>query len=333
MKLKKYIFMLNKFKRDILTPSQRYAVAEDMHSVELGYYYFVFSEERVASGLDQALINKFDENGIPVNKTYIDVTDKEYVYFPISIGQLGLAIFHTYLKTKEEKDKQRFLKFADWFADENNFSEDHKLGIRWMTDVSLPQYHNPGPWQSTFSQSRGISILLRAYQLTKNIRYKEIAEKALLPFTIPFQEGGVTAFTKWGPFYEEYTSSVPVLVLNGMIFSLCGIYDFVRAFPEHVQAKNIFDEGVKTLMNILPEYDLKFWSRYNLCYVDWYPQTDPATIAYQRLHVTQLIAMYKMTGETIFKQYADRFNKQDKFINYLRMYHLKFKALKKIGRL
>ena len=55
----------------------------------LDYYYFVFNEDRVSKGKDQALIKKFDENGIPINKTYIDVTDKEYVYFPISIGQMG----------------------------------------------------------------------------------------------------------------------------------------------------------------------------------------------------------------------------------------------------
>ena len=56
-----------------------------------------------------------DENGIPINKTYIDVSEKDYVYFPISIGQLGLAIFHTYLKTKSTEDKNRFLKFVDWY--------------------------------------------------------------------------------------------------------------------------------------------------------------------------------------------------------------------------
>ncbi|MCK5076947.1 MAG: hypothetical protein KAR38_11260, partial [Calditrichia bacterium] len=34
-----------------------------------------------------------------------------------------------------------------------------------------------------------------------------------------------------GPFYEEYTAEYPTLVLNGHIFALFGICDFVRAFP------------------------------------------------------------------------------------------------------
>lgn len=332
-KIKKTFFMLDKFRRDLQTPKQRYPLAENVHSKELREYYFVFTEDRVSSGADQPLINRFDENGIPINKTYIDVSDKEYVYFPISIGQLGLAVFHSYLKSKHEKDKNRFINFCNWFADEKNFDYSEKLGVRWLTEVPLPQYKNPGPWQSAFSQSRGLSILTRGYQLTKNESYKRIAEESLNSFVYPVNEGGVTSYTEFGPFYEEYTSSVPTLVLNGMIFSLFGLYDFVRAFPDIQKSKMIFDKGVETLINILPQYDMGFWSKYNLCQADWYPKIDPATIQYQRLHVAQLKVMKKITGNEIFDKYADIFSKQDSVLNAAKMYAVKYKALKKIGRL
>ncbi len=328
---KKFLFMLKKFATDLKSPKVRYNISNDLHSNLLKYYYFVFEEERVSAGKDQALISKWDKNGIPINKTYIDVTEKNYVYFPISIGQMGLSVFHTFLKTGMESDKQRFLKFVDWFYQNAEISDD--LGVRWLTDVPLPQYKNPGHWQSAFSQSRGISILLRGYQLTDNNKYAELAEKALIPFTKPVSEGGVTSFTKWGPFYEEYTAEVPTLVLNGMIFSLCGIYDFMRVFPENKLAKKIFNDGIATLKKILTEYDLGYWSRYNLCMADWYPEIDPATIGYQRLHITQLEMLYKLTGEVVFKEYAERFKEQDNLRNSLKMYGVKYTALKKIGRL
>jgi hypothetical protein len=331
MNLKKNIFMFNKFRRDILTPKQRYALADDMRSQELGLYYFVFLEKRVSSGADQALINKFDEKGIPINKTYIDVTDKEYVYFPISIGQLGLAVFHTYLDTKDDKDKRRFLNFADWFYD--NAEEKTGLGVRWMTNVSLPSYHNPGPWQSAFSQSRGISILLRAFQLTQNEKYAQLAKKALISYTIPVERGGVMAETPWGPFYEEYTAKMPTLVLNGMIFSLWGLYDYKRVFPQNKIASDCFEKGINTLEKILPEFDMDYWSRYNLCKADWYPDPDPATIGYQRLHIAQLKVMYKLTERTVFKKYADLFFNQDTASNTIKMYKTKYRALKKNNRL
>ena len=331
MKFKKKVFIFHKFITDLKTPTQRYPIAENLTYSQLGKYYFVFQEKRVSSGKDQKLISKFDENGIPINKTYIDVTDKDYVYFPISIGQMGLAVYHTWLQTGTQEDKQRFLKFVYWF--EENAEITPELGVRWLTDVALPQYKNPGPWQSAFSQSRGISILLRGYQLTGNKKYAELAEKALIPFTKPVSQGGVTSFTKWGPFYEEYTAEIPTLVLNGMIFSLCGVHDFMRVFPENKLAEKIFSDGIQTLINILPEYNLGFWSKYNLCEADWYPKIDPATIQYQRLHISQLEVLYRITGQKIFKDYQEKFRKQDKFINILKMYKLKYTSLKKIGRL
>ena len=326
----KYLFFLTRILKDMLKPVQ-WEIAEDLKSQELGQYYFVFSERAMENqkGGQKSII--FDANGIPINPTYVDVKDKDYVYFPITIGQVGLAIFHTYLNTKNEDDKKRFLNIADWFV--SNGSESNNLGIRWMTHVSLPQYKNPGPWQSAFSQSRGISVLLRAYQMTNNKDYADIAEKALIPFKHSSKSGGVTSFTEHGPFYEEYTAEVPTLVLNGMIYSLCGIADFQRVFPDNKLAKEIFDEGIKTLEKILPEFNMNYWSKYNLCQAEWYPQVDPATIAYQHMHVTQLNMLYHLTQIKTFKDYAVLFKQQINIINILRMYIAKYKALKVLGRI
>jgi len=194
-------------------------------------------------------------------------------------------------------------------------------------------YHNPKPWQSAFSQSRGISILLRAHQITQKKDYLDYAKKALMPFTKSVAEGGVTSYTEWGPFYEEYTAKVPTLVLNGMIFSLWGVYDYIRAFHQDMLARKIFDEGVETLKNILQVYDLGYWSRYNLCEAEWYPQIDPATRNYQRLHITQLDIMHRITNENSFKRYSEIFFEQDNIMNTLKAYKVKFSALKKLERL
>ena len=63
------------------TRTYNYPIAEDVHSNYLGEYYFVFDEERVRKGKDQANIRHFDENGIPYyNRTF--------EYYPISVGQM-----------------------------------------------------------------------------------------------------------------------------------------------------------------------------------------------------------------------------------------------------
>lgn len=328
--MRKILFMLDKVRRDLQTPRQRYPLCEDVHNPQLAEYYFVFDEERVRGGKDQALIKRFDENGIPINKTYVDVTDQDYVYFPISIGQLGLAVFHTWLKTKDSRDLERFLKFGDWFMQHAVVDE---LGARWLTQVPLPQYRSRANWASAFSQARGLNILLRAYQTTGRQDYAEMAEKALIAFERRVGDGGVVSDTSWGPFYEEYTSEVPTLVLNGMIFALFGVYDFVRAFPEHKRAREIFDKGVQTLIKALPAYDLGFWSRYNLCNAEWYPSLDPATIQYQRLHIAQLELLHRITQNEFFKEYAEKFRQQDTLLNAGRAYVSKFASLRKLNRL
>ncbi|MCK5076946.1 MAG: hypothetical protein KAR38_11255 [Calditrichia bacterium] len=98
-------------------------------------------------------------------------------------------------------------------------------------------------------------------------------------------------------------------------------------------AKQIWDDGVKALKNSLPDYDLGWWTKYNNCSAPFYPEIDPATIKYQNLHISQLEVMAKITGDTTFSNYAKKWDGYLSTWNYLKSYVLKFKALKKIGRL
>lgn len=322
--------MARKLWWDIRRGDGFYKIADDFSSQTLGEYYFVFNEASVSSGKDQALIKNIDENGIPLNSTYIDVAEKKMVYFPISIGQLGLAVFHTFLKSGSDDDRRRFLKFADWFLENGEFSDN--LGVRWLTEVELPAYQNPGPWQSAFSQSRGISILLRAYQLTGKAEYADCAKSALKSFSIPVEHGGVTSSTEWGMFFEEYTAAVPTLVLNGHIFSLFGLLDYQRCFPDDDIVENLINEGYDTIINCLPDFDLGYWSRYNFCKADFYPTIDPARLQYQRLHILLLKTLNKFRPHEILVKFIIRWNEQINLFNYLRSSLVKYQALKKLGR-
>lgn len=328
--MRKHVFFALRLWRDLTHPVS-FDIAGDLHASRLGAYYFLFDERSIANQKGATRSFVLDKEGIPVTPTYVDVTDKGYIYYPITIGQFGLAVFESFLASQSERDRNRFLRIADWFYE--NRIEDHRLGSYWLTDVSLPAYRNPGPWQSAFAQGRAISVLLRSYQLTEKAAYLETARDALKPFLFPVSEGGVTSFTEWGPFYEEYTADVPTLVLNGMIFSLCGLYDFVRVYPENDLARRLFWEGIETVIQALPAYDLGFWTRYNYCQAAFHPKVDPATVGYHRLHVTQLNMLYQLTHREIFREYSEKWAKYDVPGNALRMYLVKYKALKKMRRL
>lgn len=323
----KLLFMSRKLIKDLGRDKTIYKLSDDLHSLQLGEYYFLIDEQELLSGHSQNY--HFDEDGIPIIPTYIDVAVPRMIYYPISIGQYGLAIYHTWMKTQSSEDKKRFLQIVDWFYD--NRVEDEK-GVYWLSDVPKPEYRMEAPWPSAFAQSRGISLLLRGWQMTRQTKYLEAARGSLAIFDIPAAEGGVTTFTEFGPFYEEYPTLFPTMVLDGFFFSLCGLYDCWRVLRHH-KARELFDAGICTAKAWLPRYDLGFWMRYNYCREPFYPDPDPATIGYLRLVITQLRLLHRLTGDAEFLHWAEHYHKYDRFKNILKMYAVKYRALKHLNRL
>ena len=334
MKLHKKLFMLRKLITDLKQGSIPFKPNEDNKSEKLGYYYFRFEED--FKRLNR-LITNLDQDGIPLNTTYIDVAAKKLHYYPISIGQFGLALFHSYLNTNSADKLAHFLRIADWFV--KNAQHDNRLGAYWLTDVPKPEYRIEKPWKSAFAQSRAISILLRAWQLTGKENYFELAAKALIPFQYDIREGGVTANLYEGhPFYEEYVAAEPTMVLDGHIFSLWGLYDFVRATQRQPTeaselARQLFQDGVESLIYWLPQFDLGYWVRFNLCKMAHYPSTDPCTAGYLRLVVEQLKILADITGEKEFSTLAAKFKDYNCIQNILRMYRAKYRTLKQLNRI
>jgi len=313
---------------------ESYAINSDPHSTQLGLYYFDFQ-------LNPAKLNRliadFDSEGIPLNTTYIDVAEKKLHYYPITIGQFGLAVYNDYIRTKNEEQKQYFLRISRWFY--NNRKTDTKFGFYWLTDVEKPEYHVFSPWKSAFSQSRAISILLRAWQISGETKYYEAAKLALEPFKYDISDGGVSAYAHNGhPFYEEYVAAEPTMVLDGHIFSLFGLYDFVRAVSSdldpqaHKLAANLFHKGIDSLIYWLPEFDIGFWLRFNLCKMSHYPEIDPCTIGYLRLILRQLSVLFLITENKSIIQYKRKFEQYDVIKNYFKVYRLKYKALQELNR-
>lgn len=333
----KYLFFLQRIIKDLFKPN-KFMLAQDMVSRDLGEYYLVFEENALIYQKGGQASLTFDEKGIPMIFTYIDVKDKDTAYYPITAGQYALAVYHTWLRTQSAEKKAHFLRIADWFMEQA--VADEKLGVYWLTDVPKPEYKVFTPWKSAFSQSRGLSVLLRAWQISGNEAYLETATKALIPYTIDLRDGGVASWLKEGwPFYEEYTASSPTMVLDGHNFSLLGVMDYIRAVPAdldpagHEMAQNIFRRGIDSLIHWLPQYDLGWWLRFNLCKMPHYPPIDPCTVNYFRLVLMQLELLRQISGREELDTFVQDFRKHDRIHNILRMYLVKYKALKQLKRL
>jgi hypothetical protein len=334
MNIKKTVFMLKKLKRDLLKKAYPFETGPVTLQRKLEHYYFLFYP-------DLQILNwqmkGFDEHGIPLYASYIDVEVKRLVYYPISIGQYGLAVFHDYIKSNSAEKKSLFLKVSDWFYHQKTETEN---GVFWLTDLPRPEYKIQTPWKSAFAQSRALSVLLRAWQMTEDEKYLNVSKRALIPFTLDISEGGVAANLKSGyPFYEEYVAAEPTMVLDGHFFSLMGILDFIRAVPHeldaasHEMARNIFDKGIESLKHWLPQFDIGFWIRFNYCQMSHYPEIDPCSKSYLRLILAQLKLFHKLTGQKFLNDYYLQWTNYNRLINLIRMYMIKFKALQRLKRL
>ena len=333
--MRKIIFMLNKLWTDLKAKGDYPPLSDDFNSENLGHYYILFGTD--LSRLNK-LISRFDAEGIPLNDAYIDVEDARPHYYPISIGQVGLSIYHEYLSSGSLEKRNHFLKIADWFI--KNQIQDDRLGAYWLTEIPKPEYKVFNPWKSAFTQSRALSILTRAWQETGEKIYFDTATKALFPFQYDISEGGV-AIRRPGyeTFYEEYVAEYPTRVLDGHLFSLFGLYDYIRVTsgPDHEKetlvAKRLFDDGIEGLLQALPKFDLGYWLLFNRCEIPDYPKFDPCTINYLQLITRQLEVISKITNRTEFDDYRIRFMNYLSWKNILRMYRSKYQALKNLNRI
>ncbi|MEI6857765.1 D-glucuronyl C5-epimerase family protein [Psychrilyobacter sp.] len=326
MKINKLAFYLKKVYKDFTNPL-KYQIANEYFNKELKHYYFLFDEELLLKGGSQEFY--FDKEGIPIIPEYIDIStgkEKKFHYFPISIGQYGLAIFHSFLREQSKENEERFLKIVKWFSENQN--EDGT----WRANVPVPKFKLKKNWASGMAQSRGISILLRGYQLTSNELYKKQAEKALEIFKIKVESDGILDFYKENPYYEEYPSKPDAPhVLNGMIFALFGLHEFSRLGNQ--RAKELFDQGIKTLENTLSEYDLGFWTKYDVADEVFKVgrNINSCTAHYHNIHIKQLEVLYNITKNEIIKEYFEKWEKyENNKINLLKAYFIKFKFLKQV---
>jgi heparosan-N-sulfate-glucuronate 5-epimerase len=276
----------------------------------LGRYYLDFSSKANYPGA-------FSDYGIPL----YSFRGQPNIEHPIPIAQYALGMYELLYRKNftDEKLKNRFLAVVQWF--EKN-KVDVKNGKSWYIYNKYPEYGLTYPWISAMAQGQAISVLTRAALLTKNINFEELAIEAIIPFEFEVKDGGLVNHFKSIPIYEEFTTPIRTMaVLNGLIFSLFGLYDLIL-FNNNNKARNIFDQGTDSLKKVLPYYDFKYWTRY---YLFDYPQKYYSSFTYHILVAEQLKAMFYLTGEEQFKVYSE------KWIGYSKNFIKKTRAL--LGKL
>ena len=242
-----------------------------------------------------------DDNGIPTVHYRGELGAREN---PVTVCQYAMEYWEEWVsfcnKTPVDSDsRRRFLHCADWLL-EHGVEIDGMLV--WQYD--FPFYGAQPPWISGMAQGHAMQVLIRAYLLTRDVRYKEAAAKVLPVFFIDVAEGGVRCVeaedaNAW--WYAEYASPErQPKVLNGMIYALFGVHEYYSVTGDE-RAKTIFDNGIRAVLLHLDDYDTGNWT--------WYDRDREIPARnYHKIHINQLRRLYEITGEEKFRQTAEKWS-------------------------
>jgi len=247
----------------------------------------------------------FDENGVP----YYNYSNSGHPELglqgsPHAVSTNAIKLYKEYYKNSNETAKTYFINNVNWLVNtdmlKNNGSfSTYEYSFPWKNGNHsiLP------PWRNGMVNGEALSALAKAYQLSGNKTYLDVAKSILNSFYIEVKDGGVTYKKPTGWWYEEYASANSTKeprVLNGMIHALLGINEYYKDTND-TSAKYLFDQGILALKYDLPMYDFNGTSYYDRLGL-------PANPFYESLHVHQMRELYELTGEPIFEIFYERWN-------------------------
>jgi len=211
----------------------------------IGGYYNDFTRKADWRGIS-------DDNGIPLNV----LSNGKRVYFPITIAQMALANYDLWLDKGESKNKDLFLKLATWLK--TNMDENGGLINPWMYLRSSAVSNYSG-----LAQGEAISVMIRAYELTKSEPFLDSCKKAYNLMLKPVEDGGCSVYSDGKIYIEEYPEIPRSTVLNGWIFASFGVYDLLIATGD-AGIQEVYSSVLKSIEQSLYQYDSGSWSYYDL---------------------------------------------------------------------
>nr|WP_302829020.1 D-glucuronyl C5-epimerase family protein [uncultured Bacteroides sp.] len=253
--------------------------------------------------IDKSFLNN---NDLPLIKQL----DGQSIHFPVAIFQYALGCYDLWLIENNEVYINKFIQCAEWTL--------NKLDDEGRWD-NFSHVYPEAPY-GAMAQGEGVSVLVRAYIYSGDSKYLAAAKKAIDFMLTDLRVGGTTEYFGEDVVFWEYTNQ-PV-VMNGWIFAWWGLYDYVLAIKDRGLYKAKLDKSRKSLLAVLPRFKNSYWSLYDL-------NGKFASPFYHNLHIAQMQAMYDITGDIVFKEYADCWEKQYRNVLYKSLAFI-VKAIQKI---
>jgi heparosan-N-sulfate-glucuronate 5-epimerase len=243
-------------------------------------------------------VKELDNDGIPSVYYGAEVNGKPIGFQrnPVTAALQANEFYDKYKENNDESSKTYFLNNVNWLVDNAVNKGDYSL---LQYNFPLPTYNVKPPWFSALANGLALQVLIKAHEITHDVKYLTAAKSLLNAFFIEVEDGGITykdSSAEW--WYEEYASNDKSAkisrVLNGMLFTVLGIYDYFE-YTNDPDAKLLFDKGVNSIKKEISKYNDNGYSYYDLL-------GNPSN-KYHQIHVDLTKQLYDLTGEPIFNEY------------------------------
>ena len=201
----------------------------------------------------------------------------------------------------------QFYAAADWMVRHQDSKGGWPIKVKRRLASGMLEL-KPG-WYSAMAQGHGMSLLTRAYHLTRNKVYLEAALKAIHLYNVSSSMGGVRAtFMDRYTWYEEYPTTPSSFVLNGFIYALIGLYDLKHFAPasKAQEVAQLYSDGMVSLRAMLPMFDTGSGSIYDLRHITIGVAPNLARWDYHATHINQLLLLATIDNDPFFRKTVER---------------------------
>ncbi len=216
---------------------------------------------------------------------------------PAIVAQEALRCWNRFLAEGDEQQRATFLEHVDWLL--AHAAPCAGEGEGWPVLTSIPTLPEPAPLLSASTQGLALSALARAYHLTSQERYRDMAQRAARPFARDIFDGGVCApVGSAGVFFQEVAAYPASHDLSACLIALLGLYDYLALIDDAELAEQI-TRCRSTLATILPAFNTGYWSRADLA------SRRLALPARHALHSVLLKALAQASGDAAWSALAE----------------------------
>ncbi|MGW9627109.1 D-glucuronyl C5-epimerase family protein [Microbacterium sp. NPDC055521] len=249
---------------------------------------------------------ELDEEGVALWRA----PDGTLAHHPVTVTQYALAALGAYGRTGDRRYESRalaggarLLKLADEVDDVLWFS--YRFPHTYY-DVTMPV-----PWWSGLAQGQALSLFTRLWQrYPDDERWQRAAVGTFRSFRA-WRALGVPWITTMDAhgylWFEEYAADVePLLVVNGHVFALYGLYEYARHTGDS-HARDLFDGGATTVHHYLDTFRVPGGVSYYCVREGYCQRPEWQNASYHPIHIQQLTMLGEMTGDDHFTEAARAF--------------------------